>query len=362
MGQVFSRKAAKEVQKGTAVQDLEERSQEKADKELEKEVEKEVEIEKEEVSAILMSQRKGKDTAVSDASAHVKEENNKEKMKESEKDKVVGKGKAKESIVSAQDDAVSARGWALDKDHLGRPLMEIYDSVDEEMNNKVHAEKLLVLLQLCDYEEALTLLSIGETWNNMKPREVPKALKTVVDYAESGKGSSGIQEKLRFIGYKLGEDSKKLKEEREFDEGVILVTLAMHGGVCHIQKEVGVNVVYGMIAQNMRGFSMANTIENIILRQLRQYRELVVEEVYQSRKNSFGKDKDNIHVINGFRNAMCPSVGLNVMPDIHYPIKIVAEQRDVQKFFNIYSVEGLTAWLINLVNNNSNKKEEEGVR
>lgn len=187
----------------------------------------------------------------------------------------------------------------MDKEHLSRPIWEVFDALDDEIENGDYSMAIMKILEAQteeDVQRALEIVHIGETWNVLScVKKARDALKTVVDYAESDKATENARCKLRFIGFKLEEDQQKKKADREYDAAVILATLAMHGGVCHIQKEVGINTVYSMIAENMKEMAQASELENVIQRMLRERRTRVVEDVvYPRRKHEFGRDQDNV--------------------------------------------------------------------
>lgn len=203
--------------------------------------------------------------------------------------------------------------WRVSPFHLHQKIITPYDVVANL--EKKDAECLLDLVDGCNYEETYKIIVVGENWNNAATKAVAKSnLKTIIDYCEGGTGSAGVKEKLRYVGRALREDNKKDEKERQYDTAAILVTLSMHGNVCNVQKEVGVQTVYNLISETMKHAAEVESLRNRIYILLYGFREIQVEKVYIDHIN---KSNLNTHPMTAFRNGLCKVIGIAYIPDEH---------------------------------------------
>jgi len=100
----------------------------------------------------------------------------------------------------------------------------------------------------------------------------------------------------------------------KYDIPSILLALAQNGGVCNVQKEVGLRMVYASMTDSMLQHITSESIETKILIMLRNLRETYAERTAEK----FVRQKSwemNTHYLIPIRNMFAPSIGLTVIKD-----------------------------------------------
>lgn len=167
-----------------------------------------------------------------------------------------------------------------------------------------------------------------------------------MNFCECGKvvnhstGSSAcrpiIKQKLRFVTKLLTEDT-----EGKYESAGIFLLLASHGNVCNLMKEVGVDMVYGMMTNSVKEDLGKQTMEASVLRLLRDLRYVLVEELYKSTSSN-----NNTHYIVKFNNAIASKVGLPEIPDPYTGISATHDADDLaEKFWKLYTEERIVKWI-----------------
>jgi hypothetical protein len=82
------------------------------------------------------------------------------------------------------------------------------------------------------------------------------SLNSVLNYAEDdATASKDIKPKLRYV-------TKVLLENKELDPRNVIIMLAVHGGVCHVQKEIAVRMAFSSLANTLKSDCEANNPKN----------------------------------------------------------------------------------------------------
>jgi hypothetical protein len=90
------------------------------------------------------------------------------------------------------------------------------------------------------------------------------------EYCENDpKASPGIKNRLRIICQTIRNKNVELDREN------LLIMLAAHGGVCNVQKEIGIRMAYAAITDSIRSETKLQSIENEIMRILLTLRQNV---------------------------------------------------------------------------------------
>lgn len=158
------------------------------------------------------------------------------------------------------DGAHGFGGYCLKREHVLRKIPVLFE-LDDEAVLDAHPLVLLHLHSQCSWPEEFLGLIPG--WGTArafaKSDDMLKPLTSVIDYCEGGECSQGIRKKLRFLAKMLSEekDTETVRGDSDLDllrcgsdlfAGVLSV-LASHGGVCHIQKEIGVNISFRLLSE-----------------------------------------------------------------------------------------------------------------
>lgn len=127
-------------------------------------------------------------------------------------------------------------------------------------------------------------------------------LKTVVDYAErDATASKDIKPKLRYVA--------KVLRNPLLDPRDVIVMMACHGGLCHVQKEIGVRMAYSSLCGNLKSDMDTQNPKNAVLRLLLEVREACIENLYRAQYLDGAKSL-NSHGLIGYRNMIAEQIGL----------------------------------------------------
>merc|ERR1711977_737458 len=135
--------------------------------------------------------------------------------------------------------------------------------------------------------------------------QVGAKLRTVVDYAESN-ASAETRDRLRCVTHML-----QTQDGQDVDAASVFFALAQNGGVCHVQKEVGIRAVYADMLGMMKGDLEAQGVPALCLRLAAAEREAIASEIAE---NGVAIDssvkKRNTHQVIPRRNVIAEQVGL----------------------------------------------------
>eukprot|EP01084_Bolivina_argentea_P252955 424777_1 len=194
--------------------------------------------------------------------------------------------------------------YAVNCAHVKRDIVEFIDIFNVE--NTLNSNTLLEIFNKMEVKpEDLNM------WSLNNKQTAIQTLKTTIDYAEhNSKCSSDAKTKLRAITKLI------IESEKQSDYLHILLLLSSHGSVCNVMKEVGINSGYGMMTNNLNTYIKSQTLENQILKCLRDLRVLLVEELFHT-----FKFYNNTHIIAGFHNHIAKQIGIKeyIDPNISPP-------------------------------------------
>eukprot|EP01083_Nonionella_stella_P040969 111086_1 len=208
-------------------------------------------------------------------------------------------------------------------------VQEFSDTVAENLDEFPSFKLLEIYGSVSIASETLDMWQnyFGQTYNTKGGLESP--LRTVVEYAENGEPVRGTKNKLRFITFQL------CSPDCEFDSAGLLVLLAYHGGVCHVQKEVGISMAYSLMTGTIRGEMDRQSMGHQVAQLLHKLKQLLIESMFLSEGRAM-----NTHPLLAYQNGLAPYIGLDRVPDQHQQPEAAGPDR-VNKFFQFYSVEAL---------------------
>jgi hypothetical protein len=232
----------------------------------------------------------------------------------------------------------------LDRQHTQKQVKEMIDEVDVSNHS---CPELLGILPTMASETAF--LEAKALWSNAAfkdAEDAEKRLSTLVAYCEEvgchAVGHHGVapeitRRKLRMVASLLnGQDhAEKLP---------VLLLLAAHGGVCNVQKEVGVDAAYAQLTRTHAEHASRSSFEAYVFRILHEHREQAVESVsVEYCRRVYGHT--NTHILVPIRNSIAESVGIRTIPDSHGHVTttddMVAEL--TAAFWQQYSIEAILA-------------------
>eukprot|EP00475_Leptophrys_vorax_P044432 TRINITY_DN889_c0_g1_i9.p1 TRINITY_DN889_c0_g1~~TRINITY_DN889_c0_g1_i9.p1 ORF type:complete len:399 (+),score=95.61 TRINITY_DN889_c0_g1_i9:52-1197(+) len=137
------------------------------------------------------------------------------------------------------------------------------------------------------------------------------------DYLSStGKASETVRAMVSCIAYEL----KSFPEK--YDAVGIMMALAQNGGVCDVQKEIGIRAVYAAMTDSMMQHMKSNALETKVLTLLKKQRVVVSEEVVKDiciKKNYYKPGTKNAvlnsHWITPIQNQMSKHIGIDHTPE-----------------------------------------------
>eukprot|EP01084_Bolivina_argentea_P131905 232764_1 len=209
--------------------------------------------------------------------------------------------------------------YIVNYDHINIKVNDFADSIDiDEKNNdeKYNANKLISIFdKLSITTEELSLWAGYSDEKLFYSKEDAKnKLISVIEFAESNSSCSlHIKKKLRMITKLIIE---KNNNDIIVDYTHILLLIASHGEVCNVMKEVAIANAYGLMTDKLTDFIHSQTIQQQIIKVLRDLRILLVEKLYH-----YFKMENNTHYIAGFHNVLAKHIGVNTYndPDIWTP-------------------------------------------
>jgi len=241
---------------------------------------------------------------------------------------------------------VSSNEYAVNYGHVHHGIAEIHDSIEIDATNH-KATKLLDIfdkIKVSDSELSLWANYSGGKlfYSKANARE---RLKTVLDYAETNaQCSKHIRTKLRIITKLILEKGAEKSSEYKH----ILLLLASHGSVCNVMKETAISDAYGIMTNKLDHIIKAQTLQQQISKILRDFRVLLVEELFHRFKFT-----NNTHYIAGFHNKIAKKIGVIPYndPDICYPNGKNWEKGLDQRFFaTLYTKDRILQYIVKQIN------------
>eukprot|EP00747_Dinoflagellata_sp_TGD_P003087 gnl/TRDRNA2_/TRDRNA2_106833_c0_seq1.p1 gnl/TRDRNA2_/TRDRNA2_106833_c0~~gnl/TRDRNA2_/TRDRNA2_106833_c0_seq1.p1 ORF type:complete len:828 (+),score=144.07 gnl/TRDRNA2_/TRDRNA2_106833_c0_seq1:38-2521(+) len=222
----------------------------------------------------------------------------------------------------------------VDRSHVLQQVPELAEDVE------MSATSCTTLLGLLSQVQAHVVHTAMALWTDARFRDVEDAevrLSTVVRYCESEFISrSTTASKLRVVAQHL----PLLSAEGQVS---LLVLLAAHGGVCDVQKEVGVDLAYAQITQSHAKLAQRMSFRTHVLRLLQEKRDMIVEQLFME-FNSYV----NTHSLVSFRNSLANEVGIRHIPDKYaYPMQVDECQF---RFWQLYSSDSIISLLDTALN------------
>jgi len=128
----------------------------------------------------------------------------------------------------------------------------------------------------------------------------------------------------------------------KYDIPSVLLALAQNGGVCNIQKEVGLRMVYASMTDTILQHVNSESIETKVLLMLRNLRETLSEKTAEKIIKARGMIM-NTHYIIPIRNKFAPSIGLTVIKDPDQ--YVIDDLNHFDEFMQVYTVEKIVTCL-----------------
>jgi len=137
----------------------------------------------------------------------------------------------------------------------------------------------------------------------------------------------------------------------KYDVPSIILALAQNGGVCNVQKEVGLRMVYASMTDSILQHVNSESIETKILIILRNLRETLCEKTAEKviRQKSYDM---NTHYLIPIRNGFAAAIGLNVIKD---PDQWVTFDNYFGDFMKLYTVNEIVK-ILRIALNDSPRK------
>eukprot|EP00475_Leptophrys_vorax_P044435 TRINITY_DN889_c0_g2_i12.p1 TRINITY_DN889_c0_g2~~TRINITY_DN889_c0_g2_i12.p1 ORF type:complete len:370 (-),score=95.75 TRINITY_DN889_c0_g2_i12:61-1170(-) len=157
-----------------------------------------------------------------------------------------------------------------------------------------------------------------ESQSHISSKEAVLAqLRHYSDYLNNAERSSAtVRAMVSCIAYEL----KSFPEK--YDAVGIMMALAQNGGVCDVQKEIGIRAVYAAMTDSMMQHMKSNALETKVLTLLKKQRVVVSEEVVKDiciKKNYYKPGTKNAvlnsHWITPIQNQMSEHIGIDFAPE-----------------------------------------------
>merc|ERR1712012_637823 len=94
----------------------------------------------------------------------------------------------------------------------------------------------------------------------------------------------------------------------------ILLLLAAHGGMCNVQKEVGIDSAYAQLTRTAAALAEKTSFQSCVFRIMRETREQIMD-VLSVKFCERTVGSTNTHYLVPFRNQLADVVGLREIPD-----------------------------------------------
>jgi hypothetical protein len=140
----------------------------------------------------------------------------------------------------------------------------------------------------------------------------------------------------------------------KYDVPSIILALAQNGGVCNVQKEVGLRMVYASMTDSILQHINSESIETKILIILRNLRETLSEKTAEKIIRQKGYEM-NTHSIITVRNKLATSLGLPPIPDPN--AYSVPEHNFMEEFMKLYTVDEIMNCIRRALNDSPRKMD-----
>jgi hypothetical protein len=230
----------------------------------------------------------------------------------------------------------------VNREHVQTLVSELAEEVDVSSHR---CTELLGCFARVPPQELANAMSPWVDAHFRDAADAERRLSTLVDYCE-GQGcyaagccsnaSDSTTNKLRMVVQLIHvyQDEEKLP---------ILLLLAAHGGVCNVQKEIGIDSAYAQLTRTCAEHAHRSSFPVYVLRVLRQKREQLVEAVFVEdcvRKHIAA----NSHYLAPFRNFLADQVGVPKLSDPNAaPIEENGVQECIARFWQLYSLDQVVA-------------------
>jgi hypothetical protein len=228
------------------------------------------------------------------------------------------------------------------RSHVHKDVQELAEEIDDS-SHRCH--ELLGILPGISEEDVSQVLPL---WSDIKSIDDAEArLTTLVDYCERG-GCYGVgmmtaapectTKKLRMV-------TQLFTGQNPIQKLSMLLLLAAHGGVCNVQKEVGIDAAYAQMTRTCSELAERSSFEAHVFRLLRQKREQVVEELSIEFCRRI-RHSTNTHILVPFRNLLAHDVGIRNIPDPNAASDLFAHEDgavadSISRFWHLYSFDAI---------------------
>ena len=201
----------------------------------------------------------------------------------------------------------------VDRAHVLVPIFEVYDAAGPLAGGKEYGgAALLVLFDECDITPELLSHWLDFSGYRMFDTVAEARIKlvTVCAFADAGSNTKGATAKVQS---KFRTCVKLLKDGHasgDVDPRQLLCMLASHGGVCNVMKTVAVDTAYALLTNTAAAAFASVTLEQQVMRLLRDLRELLVEENFLKAGGT-----TNTHPLIKYRNCVALGVGVERIVD-----------------------------------------------
>eukprot|EP00475_Leptophrys_vorax_P030379 TRINITY_DN4545_c0_g1_i6.p1 TRINITY_DN4545_c0_g1~~TRINITY_DN4545_c0_g1_i6.p1 ORF type:complete len:428 (-),score=98.63 TRINITY_DN4545_c0_g1_i6:168-1382(-) len=172
-------------------------------------------------------------------------------------------------------------------------------------------------------------------------------------YLESNQSSLEVKNMVSCIAHEL------VNSQKQYDVPSILAALSAHGGVCNVQKEIGIRMVYAGMMDSMMEHMKANSLETRVLNILKRARVALSEEVAIEICKSLGYFNGfiNSHYLVPLQNKMSKEIGIDFVPEPN-PCS-VNSSGEVEKFKEKYTAHRVIGMILSAVNDHKTIKYQE---
>jgi hypothetical protein len=256
----------------------------------------------------------------------------------------------------------------VDRAHVLVPIFEVYDAAGPLAGGKEYGgAALLALFDECDITSELLSHWLDFSGFRMFDTAAEARIKlvTVCAFADAGSGGTSATDHTRStssntkgatakVQSKFRTCVKLLKDGHasgDVDPRQLLCMLASHGGVCNVMKTVAVDTAYALLTNTAAAAFASTTLEQQVMRLLRDLRELLVEENFLKAGGT-----KNTHPLIKYRNCVALGVGVERIVDPAnsgstwgLPPGMDADV-EVAAFFETYDARRVVEWVGRAVN------------
>eukprot|EP00475_Leptophrys_vorax_P005903 TRINITY_DN1357_c0_g1_i1.p1 TRINITY_DN1357_c0_g1~~TRINITY_DN1357_c0_g1_i1.p1 ORF type:complete len:416 (+),score=105.79 TRINITY_DN1357_c0_g1_i1:62-1309(+) len=177
--------------------------------------------------------------------------------------------------------------------------------------------------------------------------DVRSKLSSYAPYLKSSQCPQDIMNMMNCIAYEMKHNPDK------YDAVGILMALAQNGGVCSVQRGIGIRAVYAAMIDSMMDHMKHNSVETKVLSLLRKCRFVLAEQVAMDMARKLGWYSGNVlnsHLVVPVQNKLAPRIGIDVVPDEHASAVPESEDSLYSAFMEKYTVEHVVRVVLGAVN------------